>query len=203
MAPKDAWDKVYIVLTGCLVGVGIVTLIAVWVQAIETRKSAQEIRKSVDLQKAAFAQWVITDNWEGGGTYPSAAGGYFMTIKFNIVNPTKFRLSLHSLTVSVLDGNGWSIRRADNRPDFLPPDGHYPASIAVRLKDAKRGAHGGLELSRSERIINVSVEYADVLGRRESQAFAMICDIMSEMRIDFRPLSAKPPKPSDQRQNTN
>ena len=43
----------------------------------------------------------------------------------------------------------------------------------------------------------MSVEYVDVLGRRESQTFAMVCDIISEARTDFRPLSAMPPKPSD------
>ena len=108
-----------------------------------TEESAKATRESIDLQKAALAQWVITDNWEGGAAHFSETDGYFMTIRFDIVNPTKFRLNLHSLHVSVLNGGSWGIRRPGERPDFLPPDGRYPVSINVRLKDAKRGKVGG------------------------------------------------------------
>jgi hypothetical protein len=44
---KDSWDKVYICLTAALVIIGGFTLIAIWIQAKETAKSAQAAADSV------------------------------------------------------------------------------------------------------------------------------------------------------------
>ena len=112
-------------------------------------------------------------------------------MSFDIVNPTKFRISLHSVNVSILGDGSWGMRRPDTRPDFLPSHGRYSATINVPLKDAKRGHFGGTKFSLTIEIINVSVEYEGILREREVQKFAMSCTLISELKTGFIPLPTK------------
>lgn len=43
---KDVWDKFYIILTGLLVVTGIVTLAAVWYQAVQTKNATRAMERS-------------------------------------------------------------------------------------------------------------------------------------------------------------
>jgi hypothetical protein len=55
MPPKDVWDKVYVILTGFLVGAAFATLIAVWRQAVETKKAAEATKESAQAARDNIA----------------------------------------------------------------------------------------------------------------------------------------------------
>jgi hypothetical protein len=56
---KDAWDKTYIVLTAALVAIGCFTFIAIWIQAIETRKAAQAALLNAQSLINAERPWIV------------------------------------------------------------------------------------------------------------------------------------------------
>lgn len=51
MPPKEIWDKMYVCFTGALVAVAIATLIAIWIQAVQTRKAAEAAKESAKAAK--------------------------------------------------------------------------------------------------------------------------------------------------------
>jgi len=58
MPPKELWDKVYVVLTGALVAAAFATLIAVWIQAVQTKKAAVAAMLNADYLRASAAAYL-------------------------------------------------------------------------------------------------------------------------------------------------
>lgn len=175
-----------------LVIVGFVTAGFICWQALETRRAAQatqdsvgHMEQSVKLQELAFAQWVIADNWQAG--YPQVSGGGvgYMHVTFDIVNQTKFPLTLQSVKAKVLDSDS---EIGDSKPHFLPPDGKHRFGIHVGIKDAKASSLGGIEFSPFLEIINVFVEYDGVLKKRQTQELGAAVEMQSAVKSTFMPL---------------
>jgi hypothetical protein len=102
---KDTWDRVYICLTGALVAIAGLTLVAIWYQAVKTREATDAIKKQTDavesgitIQRTAMQQWVDIGNWNGDwelkNSFPK------LSITFDLINPTSFPLTMTVISVT-------------------------------------------------------------------------------------------------------
>jgi hypothetical protein len=196
---RDWFDYATLGVGILLTLVGASTGAVIWYQSEQTRiaaqaslESARATRDSVDLQKTAFVAWVVTDNWHSGRAQISEPDGGFIPIVCEIVNPTKFPITLEFVKIAVLGDGEVAVRNKR----FLPPDGRYPASVNLAIEDAKRDRTGGVAFQPFIDIVNVFVEYTDVLGRPGKQHFGMECTVMTH-RTDFRLFTAAAPEPHE------
>ncbi len=58
---KDGWDVFYICLTALLVGVGIATFIAIWIQAVQTKHAAKAAQKSAEAMERQ-SEFIVAQN---------------------------------------------------------------------------------------------------------------------------------------------
>jgi hypothetical protein len=84
MPPKEIWDKVYVILTGALVGVGIITLIAIWIQAFETGKATKAMLHQVEIQREALRPRLVIK--PATNPYPDMALGKLVLIDVSVIN---------------------------------------------------------------------------------------------------------------------
>ncbi len=92
---KDRWDKAYIVFTSILVGVGIVTLIAIWYQAVKTRDAAEAALLNAHALINTERAWVVVKE-ERTNTY-----SFRLTIEN--VGKTPAKLISNFLEVAILN----------------------------------------------------------------------------------------------------
>lgn len=189
--------------------VGVFTFFAVIKQAVETKnaalaakESAKSTRDSVELQKAALRQWVALTKWRNAGVgFWEPTQVFFEKVLFSVTNTTNYRLDIFSVEVHIVLGenNGsFAIKRPPDRPDFLPPGGDFEVGLEIILPNAKRNSVGEVSFQEFERIINVSVGFRDVLGRMENQHLAMVCEFFSERKTEFKSLSNRMERQSEQ-----
>ncbi len=111
-----------------LVGVGIVTFIAIWLQVKEAGKATKAMFKSIGLQETVLQQWVDVVNWRTNLIVleEQRAG---VRIKVDIVNPTNFPLTLKDAKI-IFDNRVTFFFRDDC---FLTPKNPYTVEASLEL----------------------------------------------------------------------
>ena len=161
LPPKEIWDKAYVVLTMCLVVVGVATLTAVWLQAIETREAAEAATNSLPLMQEAnrINLESLQAVQRAYVTFPYASESrdipiVLLTDSFGIAVSRRFQLPIDNtgnapaqhvlIHVSFMEIKG---------PDGLPADFNYPdvgdgVNSSPSLPARSRIFTGHLELPR-------------------------------------------------------
>jgi hypothetical protein len=166
--PKG-WQKFIAWPEGVTTWAVILTLGAIVWQAIETRRAAQAMRRSTDLQVVGLNQWVEIENWQGGAdiwkpdTEPEQPD--HLMFEFAIVNPTNYPMILKAVS--------WKIENQEESviPNCtLPPKGKHPtiASYDLTAEEMLGYAEGKKTL---ELEVSGTVEFEDVLGHPQTQPF--------------------------------
>jgi len=171
-----------------LVVVGIITFVAIWHQAEQTKEAAEATRKSVEIQKAAMEQWIDTDDWSAGGHIPDRATEGELHIGFRVRNPTKFKLTLVKITL-------WLDREERGFTTYgkllLAPD----KGIVI---DTFRYPVNGprLDLYRQHRLkfeIGGRVSFIDSFNEPQEQFFGFHCHARPGAYGMFTPIAFNPP----------
>jgi hypothetical protein len=178
-----------------LVIVGILTFLVIGWQSWETKKAAVAARDSIKLQELAYAQWVNVVNWrfEPIG-FVSATDGAHMHILFDIINPTKFPLTVTKVSVFPAEGRSLVI----NIDHFLSPDGLYGSGFNVWLKDARVDDKGEIVFTPVGQDSRIVVEYSTILGKLQIQEFGVFSAVKSSTDVAFWPKPPFVPKSSTQ-----
>ena len=122
---KDEWDKVYIGLTGALVLIGVSTLVGIWYQAVQTRKSVSAMEKSTGIlmsieQGRILTYWdqIIHIDLSPNGVHDGRLSHYFNWYCRN-VGKTEARLSNVWARFIVLH----TLAELPVKPDYDAPNG--------------------------------------------------------------------------------
>jgi hypothetical protein len=174
--PADWTQQTLVLFTGLLVLVGIVTAGFIGWQSWETRKaataahfSADATEKSVRLQETALRQWVDVDDLKvrSQPTYFIEMSETNLVFTFNVTNPTRMPLTFEWLIVRVN-----SQRFAMTFHHFLAPDGFYPVTVPVAIRDKQVALFGAYKLALS---FIATVGYTDAFERPQRQPFGVMC----------------------------
>ncbi len=206
---KSGWDYAYIVLTGALVLVGVCTLIAIWYQAVQTRKAAVASEKSIGLQERAMEQWVDVTNWRTDditrADKPENADGTptkRVRIRADILNKTKFPLTLAKAEITIISNfDGMVVPYIYSLPRnyFLTPQLPYVVDIRIEVSDGQyRALLDGLLPFR----IEGSFSHVGVLGKLLNQPIQgmLVCGISGARFESELPMHPRDPLSKEQRQ---
>ena len=153
---KDGWDIAYIRLTALLVCVGIGTFIAIWIQAVETRRAAEAARDSVRIQGTALRQWVDTRDW-----YLEWIGDNLINIIFNVVNPTQIPLWLDVVILATEREE-----KSKGIAVWLVPNKPYPVALQFSITDEQQS---NLEVGGWTVDLKCSICFRDALQNQWQQ----------------------------------
>jgi hypothetical protein len=165
---KDRWDKVYVVLTGVLMLVGLLTFGAIIYQSIQTKRATVAMEKGTALQKAALRQWVVIQGFRDTvkprftNTTPQLDLHFF----FEIANPTKMPLTLEWYVISI-NGTKYS-----SRLNFtLTPDKTHGLKVLMDYTDEIREKY-----IRDGYAITVTgvIAFTDALQEFQKQRFGYV-----------------------------
>jgi hypothetical protein len=150
--------------TGLLVVAAFVTAGVIFWQSWETRKSAEAtgksasaMEKSVTLQEVALRQWLAIENWQAM-PYINTSRATMLYVQFEVINPTKFPLTLISISTKI-GGDGTD--SADK--NLLPPDHRYMAAAYVGVTEEQMQKRQETTLVLP---IAISITYVDILGEK-------------------------------------
>src|ERR1700687_1398955 len=138
---RDWADWALWVFNGLLVVAGFLgirlaykTLQTIQEQTEATRKAAEATEKSVELQKVAMDQWIDVDELEAQKhILPTAAESEF-PVGFRLGNPTKFPLTLRSVTVWI---DRKHVQTVGFRNLLLSPDEGIPVLVKWQIEGVK------------------------------------------------------------------
>lgn len=159
---------------------GITAIVVGW-QAWETRKAAKaadhgtrEMAGSVNLQRAAFSQWIELGNWRTRDpVFTEVAKHGTIEVLFDIINPTAFPLRI----VKIETSNGALPPTVMNIPYRMPPKDCFTRTFNVTLTNTRFDENGGIVFSETSAAVICSVEYEDVLGDLNNQRFMYLCTL--------------------------
>jgi hypothetical protein len=184
---KDLWDKLYVVFTGLLVLVGILTLIAIGYQAREMARATKGMKhqasimerstaateKSVALQETQLTQWIDVGSigsrvQNRNGKIPEGTTQTPLFISFDILNPTGMILNLNWVIVRI-DGER---KPAQLFNHAMTPGDIFPISTSVSLEGRRLEEYQRHALCIS---IIAYVGFTDAFNRPRKQDFPCIC----------------------------
>ncbi len=183
-----------------LVGVGLLTFLAVWMQVRESARATRAMRDSIRLQEAGAQQWIEVGNWKSEGQ--DTARGKGVQITAEITNPTSFPLMISNIQIRMgcrtygLGTSTWI--RGDY---YLLPKNPLIATFHFWFTDI--GQDQEFQNRRLHFDIKGSLSYIDALKNGKTQTLEGVLTCSSK-RTYFTPGDgAMEPKDSDQPQNPN
>jgi hypothetical protein len=183
-------DWLYLGLTAALVIIGGITFVAIWHQAVQTRKSAEYMEKSVRLQEVGMRQWLQFSDWETDTPFPNKN---FIRLSCRIINPTDRRLTVRNVDFW---STYWTLPRYDAQWTVAPRD-FCPFQVpgiqlaGKLLEDFEKG--------RLELVIRLTVDFDDAFRKREEpQIFSREC-----ICGRYQPCKTRPVWPGPTRQGEN
>jgi hypothetical protein len=97
--------------------------------------SATAMQKSIGFQEAALEQWIDILDWKTDYR-PQSEEVKLLRIRFNVVNPTNFPLTLKNARFQIVKGN--SLTTVDfGQEMFVSPRVPRPVDVYIRLSDAE------------------------------------------------------------------
>jgi len=158
----QGWHKLIAWPEGVTALAVMLTLCAIVWQAVETRRAAQSMKRSTDLQETALRQWVDMQNWRGCSSL--GFEGNTLDIYFDIVNPTNFVLTLETIEATI-HGKHF-LKRIDYE---LVPKKPLCIGTDFRLneKEILQFKHLPLEIA-----IDGIVLFKEITGKRRPQRFS-------------------------------
>jgi hypothetical protein len=162
-------------------------------QTFLTRRSVEAVNKTVELQRLGMEQWVdIDDPSAETGYVPPHATEAVLCINFDIVNSTKFKLTLLHTEVWI---DRESVMEEWHRRQLLAPDEYAIMETIHRpLKGAK------FRMWRENRLryeLGMRVRFIDIFGAEREQLFGFHCSTMPGCRTEFIPIAFEPPSASE------
>ena len=160
----------------------ILTLLAIVEQTMHTAKSAKATessakatRDSIDVQKAAYRQWITIENWRADDVPALCEGAEaaLVNIRFDILNPTKFPLTIRRIITQRQDPTPLPPRTL-HTTKRLAPDERYllKATVCFERKVMEPYLEGRGALFA---MVGVSVGFEDVLGDGQEDTFGRYC----------------------------
>jgi hypothetical protein len=152
---------------------------AAHLQADIMREQIQAMERSLALQEVALRQWISIENWRG--QLVSQNGERKLVFSFDIVNPTKFPLTLDCITVNTY-GCGSQMKAnyvlAPGKKfiDRSWPTGPLSKEQGVSYDEAKLSV-----------IVKCAVTYQDVFDKQRIQYFNVTCFCSAHSEIFFYP----------------
>lgn len=162
-----------------LVVVGIVTCGVIGWQSLETRRSAQAMRESTNLQRAGMRQWIDVEP-KGIDFNAVVCHPFKVEIAFLAINNTDYPLTVTKIETKVsVRAEEWEVFTVETY-QTVPPrsskDNTYPFYFPMKSADYV----GGRSDWREKRIltINGTISFRDCLERLDTQEFSGLyhCD---------------------------
>jgi len=170
-----------------LVFVGIITFVAIWYQAqqtkeaaVATRIAAEAAQKSIKLQELQLIQWLVFQNWTGKIT-PRQHAENDLNIEFDLVNKTNFPLTLMQVTTRIGAG------RSDHySPHLMAPNVPFTVDFGLSV-----GADDERSYYNTSFIFGLrgNILFVDVMGVEREQPFGGYV-VASGDGVQFHPHSA-------------
>lgn len=173
----DWWLVFIAFLTGC----------AIAYQAKEMTNATKEMRRNTDLQKAAYRQWLKVENWRADEPPPMGedAQAVLVDIRFDILNPTKFPLTIRRIITQRQDATPLAPRPHYMSKRIAPDERHlYKATVCFERKAMEAYLEGRGFLFA---MVGVSVGFEDVLGDRQEDTFGRYCWLRKSGENSFEP----------------
>jgi hypothetical protein len=189
---KAEWWQVIV----ATIGIGVIAWQAFLTRrsVLATQISAEATKKSVELQKAGMDQWIDTDSWRVGlAVIPPDSTQTMLPISFQIINPTKFKLTLTSITL-------WTDRRLARVMTFgsllLPPGVGLPIDFNKLLEGVKLDMYNEGRLGFE---IGGLIYFIDAFKEERKQLFGFLCNCNPINRAEFIRIAFNPPSDEEQR----
>lgn len=139
------------------------------------RRQTDATQKSVTLQEAAMKQWVVLQNW----TYSKredADGSKLLSINFDIVNPTDWRMTLLTTKLRIKQRESMSRHSV-----VLAPNTPYRMIIPnLTVTDEKEPERGFVF------VLFGAVDYLDCFEKQQSQIFGGLVRCAADGQTTFR-----------------
>lgn len=164
-----------------------------------TRDSAKATQQNVDLQKAAYRQWLKIENWEANSPGILGETGLgIVFVSFDVRNPTEFPLNVRKISIKE-NGAGMSPTPFElNTNRFMPPSDKFQFQVQVFTdKEVVEGYH----TNKGKIFITVigSITFSDVLGDTQVQDIGQYC-ILNQSGNEFFPQQLRAPVPQDEQE---
>lgn len=177
-----------VLFTGLLVVVGFITAGVICWQSWESRKAAEAAKKGVALQKVAMQQWIDIDGLETIPVHLQPTATQFdLPISFQLGNPTKFPLVLHSLLLWIDRVHALTVLFGGIQ---LSPDDSYTMNTSTRLEGVKlaryRAGNHSFEMGGV-------ISFVDAFKEPQTCRFGYICKCGSTKRGEFELCGFAPP----------
>jgi len=119
-------------------------------------RTLKAIEGQTELQGIAFRQWLAIENWQDI-PYEDTSGAKAIHIEFEVINPTKFPLTLKSISIKIGETGNTSVFK-----NSLPPDHHYTAIAFAKVTDEQMQKREEATLVLP---IAIAIVYDDVLEK--------------------------------------
>ncbi len=137
------------------------------------KATAEETRRSVGVQRAAYSQYVIGENWRCNSSHVIPDGTGVVLIEFDIINPTNFPLTLQQIIVKRIDpGSHEPLRLLPSRY-LLPKEPYSIKQISFIPRNVMQPYMDGT--GQIFIALGVAVMFVDVLGERRPMSFGRYC----------------------------
>jgi hypothetical protein len=129
-----------------------------------TKQSTTAMEKSVELQEAAFRQWVDIDKWTLSERFIEGEH-YELNFHFDLVNRTKLPLTIREVYATIEKQES-----ATRQNNALAPEGRHPVEASVTVS---KETFEGYVNNKTMPVFQFKglIVFTDVLGKRREQPF--------------------------------
>lgn len=131
-------------------------------QTAATERAAEASERSITLQEVALRQWVTIENWRSIVWIPEG-GDLSLHIQFDVVNPTDLPLTLDYAFILFGSEGGKAGRR-----NLIPPKKSHPVITTVKITEEQRVKREQGELVF---MVNGYIKFVDALEKERTQEF--------------------------------
>jgi len=154
------------------------------------KKSAEATLESVKLQKVAMEQWIDTEEWNAAGSsyVPPAATEGRLSLSFNVVNNTKFKLTLQTVSLWI---DGEALEPEGYGEEVLAPEQYYIVETGFQWVDAKLASYRDSFL---EFEVGTFIRFKDAFNDQREFSLGKRCLCGQRIAATFEPIFFRPPK---------